>query len=122
MSSKCEVHRIGHLLTLDEARRLSYSAEGAPRWEELDLFDEFRLRDAPKKLHQMPLITCNDRNDSYSMHPLICTWVRERPEMSTAEQAFWCMSQPLRWRRPFCCLLWVLQKQMRTYEDVYFPT
>jgi hypothetical protein len=90
VSSKCEGHRIGHLLTLDEARHLSYYARGAPRWEELELFDEFRLRDALKKLHQMPLITCNDGNDSYSMHPLIYTWVRERPEMSTAEQACRC--------------------------------
>lgn len=58
--------------------------------EELEPFDEFRLRDALKELHQMSLITYNDENDSYSMHPLIHTWVRERPEMSTAEQACWC--------------------------------
>jgi tetratricopeptide (TPR) repeat protein len=58
--------------------------------EELELFDEFRLRDALKELHQMSLITYNDANDGYSMHPLIHTWVRERPEMSTAEQASWC--------------------------------
>ena len=58
--------------------------------EELEPFDGFRLRDALKELHQMSLITYNDGNDSYSMHPLIHTWVRERPEMSTAEQACWC--------------------------------
>lgn len=28
--------------------------------------------------------------DSYSMHPLVHTWVRERPHMSTGEQAIWC--------------------------------
>lgn len=39
----------------------------------------------------MSLITHNSANDSYSMHPLVHTWMRERPE-SIAEQAVWCQA------------------------------
>lgn len=52
-------------------------------------FDMYRLRAALRELSQMSLITHNSVSDSYSMHPLIHTWVRERPE-SIAEQAVWC--------------------------------
>ena len=55
-------------------------------------FDSLRLRVALKELTQMSLITYSPTNDSYSMHPLVHTWVRERPEMSTAEQAVWCQA------------------------------
>ena len=51
--------------------------------------EEVRLRVALRELSQMSLITYNRVNDTYSMHPLVHTWVRERPEMSTAEQAIW---------------------------------
>ena len=52
-------------------------------------FDEFRLREALRELHQMSLIFHNPEDDSYSMHPVVHLWVRERPEMSIAEQAVW---------------------------------
>lgn len=51
-----------------------------------------RLRLALKELTQMSLISHHPRNDSYSIHPLVHTWVRKRPQMSTAEQAVWCQS------------------------------
>lgn len=53
---------------------------------------EIRLRKALKVLSQMSLITHNETADNYSMHPLVHTWVRERPEMTTAEQALWCQA------------------------------
>ena len=55
-------------------------------------FDEFRLREALKELFQMSLIFANPdpKDDSYSMHPAVHLWVRERPEMRTADQAVWC--------------------------------
>ncbi|KAH8593285.1 hypothetical protein B0O99DRAFT_627713 [Bisporella sp. PMI_857] len=54
-------------------------------------FDPDRLRSALKELVQTSLIVHNDsqNSDSYSMHPLIHKWARERPEMSVAEQAVW---------------------------------
>ncbi|KAF2260407.1 hypothetical protein CC78DRAFT_571219 [Lojkania enalia] len=53
-------------------------------------FKELRLRKALSELHRMSLVEYNSSEDSYSMHPLIHVWVRERPEMTLAEQAFWC--------------------------------
>jgi tetratricopeptide (TPR) repeat protein len=54
-------------------------------------FDEYRLRRALRALAQRSLIIRNDFKDqeSYSMHPLVHTWARERPENSLAEQAMW---------------------------------
>jgi tetratricopeptide (TPR) repeat protein len=54
-------------------------------------FDEDRLRAALRELVQMSLIARNDLNDndSYSMHPLVHKWARERPEMTLGEQAIW---------------------------------
>jgi len=59
--------------------------------EGIDEFDEIRLRVALKELTQLSLVTHHriDGNDSYSMHSLVHTWVRQRPQMSTAEQAIW---------------------------------
>lgn len=54
--------------------------------------DEFRLREALRELHQMSLIFHNSEDDSYSMHPVVHLWVRERPEMSITEQAVWCQA------------------------------
>lgn len=54
-------------------------------------FVKYRLRTALLVLSQMSLITHNSANDSYSMHPLVHIWVRERPE-SIAEQAVWCQA------------------------------
>ena len=55
----------------------------------LELFDELRFREALKELFQMSLIFANP-DDSYSMHPAVHLWVRERPEMRIADQAVWC--------------------------------
>ena len=55
-------------------------------------FDELRLRLALKRLAQMSLVTqgYGSETDVFSMHPLVHKWVRDRPQMSTAEQAMWC--------------------------------
>jgi hypothetical protein len=55
-------------------------------------FDDLRLRAALKKLHRMSLIFYNPEDDSYSMHPVLHLWVRERPKMSIGEQAVWCQA------------------------------
>lgn len=57
-------------------------------------FDELRLREALKELFQMSLIFANPdpKDDSYSMHPAVHLWVRERPEMKIADQAVWCQA------------------------------
>lgn len=56
----------------------------------LTSFDDLRLRAALRELAQMSFITHQETVDSYAMHPLVHTWVRERPQMSTGEQAMWC--------------------------------
>ena len=48
--------------------------------------------DALDQLNQLSLIYYQEATESYSMHPLIHTWVRERPQMSTSEQALWCQA------------------------------
>lgn len=53
-------------------------------------FDEDRLRTALTFLVQMGMLTYHTDSDSYGMHPLVHTWVRERPQTSTGEQALWC--------------------------------
>ncbi|KAI9835608.1 MAG: hypothetical protein M1819_002059 [Sarea resinae] len=60
--------------------------------EEFGSFDDYRLRIALNELTQMSLTTYNYATDSYYMHPLVHTWVRERPKMSTPEQAVWCQA------------------------------
>ena len=67
---------------LPEILRLQHS--------DADSFDEVRLREALVALSQRSLIMYNPTKDSYSMHPIVHTWVRERPEMMTANQAIWC--------------------------------
>ncbi|EFE31879.1 uncharacterized protein ARB_01132 [Trichophyton benhamiae CBS 112371] len=52
-------------------------------------FDEVRIRYALRELIQMSLITHHETSDSYSMHPLVHKWARERPDMSASEQAVW---------------------------------
>jgi len=61
------------------------------RLADSDHFVKYRLRTALLVLSQMSLITHNSANDSYSMHPLVHIWMRERPE-SIAEQAVWCQA------------------------------
>jgi tetratricopeptide (TPR) repeat protein len=36
------------------------------------------------------MITYHEKTDNFSMHPLVHTWVRERPQNKIAEQAIWC--------------------------------
>jgi tetratricopeptide (TPR) repeat protein len=57
-------------------------------------FDELRLREALKELGRMSLVFANSdsTDDSYSMHPVVHLWVRERPEMKIADQAVWCQA------------------------------
>ena len=42
----------------------------------------------------MSLVFANPdpKDDSYSMHPAVHLWVRERPEMTIADQAVWCQA------------------------------
>ena len=51
---------------------------------------DIRLREALHLLTQLSLVTHYEFSDSYSMHPLVHTWVRERPQMTVREQAIWC--------------------------------
>lgn len=53
-------------------------------------FDEDRLRNALALLAQLGLTMHNQSSDSYSIHPLVHIWARERPRTRTAEQAVWC--------------------------------
>ncbi|KAH6672293.1 tetratricopeptide repeat domain-containing protein [Halenospora varia] len=55
-------------------------------------FDQDRLRSALTLLTQLGLAFYQTISDSYSLHPLVHTWVRERPQTSTAEQAIWCQA------------------------------
>ncbi|KAL9077542.1 MAG: hypothetical protein Q9157_003344 [Trypethelium eluteriae] len=55
-----------------------------------EVFDVYRLREALAELSQRSLIMYRAEKDSYSIHPIVHTWVRERPEMKTADQAIWC--------------------------------
>lgn len=56
------------------------------------VFDDLRLRCALQQLFRMSLViaTSESDNDSYSVHPAVHLWVRERPEMTIAEQAVVC--------------------------------
>lgn len=54
--------------------------------------DDLRLRIALRELSEKSLITRQETTDRYSMHPLVHTWARERPQMSTGEQAIWCQA------------------------------
>lgn len=49
----------------------------------------YHLREA-LHLTQLSLVTHCELSDSYSMHPSLHTWVRERPQMTVREQAVWC--------------------------------
>ncbi|KAG9194307.1 hypothetical protein G6011_04342 [Alternaria panax] len=51
--------------------------------------DKDRLRKALRYLTQSSLLIEGQKADSYSMHPLVHKWARERPGMSNAAQAVW---------------------------------
>lgn len=53
-----------------------------------DEFD-YRLDDALKELTSLSLITFNRNNKTYSMHPIVHTWARERPRLKLADQCLW---------------------------------
>ena len=57
-----------------------------------DRDNEVRLRAALNELTQLSLITYNENDDNYYMHPVVHLWARERPEFSTMEQAIWCQA------------------------------
>ena len=61
-------------------------AEFSSRSEDFNV----RLREALHILAESSLITYYETSDSYSMHPLVHTWVRERPQMTIRAQAVWC--------------------------------
>ncbi|KAF1944968.1 tetratricopeptide repeat domain-containing protein [Clathrospora elynae] len=52
--------------------------------------DSDRLRKALRQLTQFSLIIHSEKSDSYSIHPLVHKWARERPGLSVAEQSVWC--------------------------------
>ena len=54
--------------------------------------NEVRLRAALNELTQLSLITHNDKDNDYSMHPVVHVWARERPDFSAIEQAVWCQA------------------------------
>lgn len=60
--------------------------------EGFDRDSEVRLRAALNELTQLSLITYNESEEDYSMHPVVHAWARERPELSTMEQAIWCQA------------------------------
>ena len=59
---------------------------------DLHEFDVWRLREGLAELSQRSLIMFHADKDSYSLHPIVHTWVRERREMSTGDQAIWCQA------------------------------
>ena len=52
--------------------------------------DGTRVNVALFQLSQLSLISYNEINDSYSIHPVVHNWARERPEFHIIEQAVWC--------------------------------
>ncbi|KAF2810968.1 uncharacterized protein BDZ99DRAFT_570249 [Mytilinidion resinicola] len=66
-------------------------ARNAVQFDQDWLQYEDRLRAALKSLVQMSLIVRNDSKDdeSYSMHPLVHAWARERHWMNLGKQALW---------------------------------
>ena len=54
--------------------------------------NEVRLRAALNELTQLSLITYNDKDNDYSMHPVVHDWARQRPDFSAMEQAIWCQA------------------------------
>jgi len=80
--------------------------------------DDFnvRLRKALHELIRLSLITYHEASDSYSMHPLVHTWVRERPQMTTKDQAVWCEAAWTTLLR--CILLPPLSNSVKSHKDL----
>ena len=51
-----------------------------------------RLRAALSELTELSLINHDELSNSWSMHPVVHTWARVRPECSAMEQAVWCQA------------------------------
>jgi len=77
---------------IEQLRRGNTILPAVLRDDDLAPFDEDRLRTALTFLVQMGMLTYHTDSDSYWMHPLVHTWVRERPQTSTGEQAIWCQA------------------------------
>lgn len=75
-----------------------------------------RLRRALGELTRLSLITYHEISDSYSMHPLVHTWVRERPQMTTRKQAVWCEAALTTISR--CILLPPLSDSVASHKDL----
>ena len=80
--------------------------------------DDFnvRLRKALHELVRLSLVTYHEASDSYSMHPLVHTWVRERPQMTTTDQAVWCEAALATISR--CILLPPLSSSVQSQTDL----
>ncbi|KAJ2993108.1 hypothetical protein NUW58_g1946 [Xylaria curta] len=50
---------------------------------------EDRIRGALSELEKMSLIYYNERDQTYSMHPVVHDWSRKRPRMKLRHQALW---------------------------------
>ncbi|KAL3475349.1 hypothetical protein BJX99DRAFT_247569 [Aspergillus californicus] len=57
--------------------------------QETGSFDGIRVRYALRELAQMSLIMHDESNDSYSMHPVVHRWARERHGVGQGEKAVW---------------------------------
>ncbi|KAH8821918.1 hypothetical protein F5884DRAFT_746205 [Xylogone sp. PMI_703] len=75
-----------------------------------------RLFKALNELHKLSLITHDDTTDSYSMHPLVHRWVRERPEMKIKDQAVWCEAAMTLLLK--CILLPPLSDEVKSHKDL----
>ncbi|MCJ1338200.1 hypothetical protein MMC09_003485 [Bachmanniomyces sp. S44760] len=75
-----------------------------------------RLREALHILTQLSLVTYYESSDGYSMHPLVHTWVRERPQMTARDQAVWCEAALNSLSR--CVLLPPLNETVDSHRDL----
>lgn len=50
---------------------------------------DVRVSDALRELTSLSLVSFNKHNNTYSMHPIVHTWARERPSMSLRDQFHW---------------------------------
>jgi tetratricopeptide (TPR) repeat protein len=77
---------------------------------------QLRLHKALYELTKLSLITHHEKSDSYSMHPLVHAWVRERPKMRTRDQAVWCEAATTTLLR--CILLPPSDKLVESHADL----
>ena len=80
------------ILFLSKDRTPPVLPDGLRDIDGFDLDNKVRLRAVLNELTQLSLITYNENDDNYSMHPVVHRWARERPDFSTKEQAIWCQA------------------------------